>query len=257
MSGLTEEDKKILLNLKELYSGNSTDDHFFQYWDWQKDTSDVDDYFKSYLNSKGFERILNNQNKWWEKRHPYRKWYSDSDRGTRKWFEIAKSKTPYIYTHGSYLDLSMNTNDPKSNTNVVQVGRKPYKSDVNSFDFVLGHEYAHGVSPRSWGRISIFDPKSAQYEALNQNQNILENKHDEYSYEKHADIWGLKYLLYKEGIYDSRSDKDITIDKIKKLREKYPDLRPLQQMNDEQLMFMLNNVAMNENEQNSINNSYT
>jgi hypothetical protein len=28
--------------------------------------------------------------------------------------------------------------------------------------------------------------------------------------EKHADNWGLKYLLYKEGIYDARSDKDIT-----------------------------------------------
>jgi hypothetical protein len=41
-------------------------------------------------------------------------------------------------------------------------------------------------------------------------------------------------LLYKEGIYDSRSKEDVTPEQINKLREKYPKLRQLIQMtNDE------------------------
>jgi hypothetical protein len=65
------------------------------------------------------------------------------------------------------------------------------------------------------------------------NQNTKKNNHDEYRDEKMADLWGLRYLLYKENIYDSRSDKDITIEEIQKLRDKYPNLRPFQQMDNE------------------------
>ena len=63
--------------------------------------------------------------------------------------------------------------------------------------------------------------------------------------EKLADIQGLKYLFYKEGIYDVRKNKDITTQQIQKLRKKYPKLRPFKQMNNKQIQFQLNHVAMN------------
>lgn len=251
---LTEEDRKRILLLKKYYDDiKISNEQFFNNWQFEKDNSDVADYFNSYLNSEGFERILNNQTEWWKKRHPYRKLYSDADKGTRRWFEVAKKVEPYRYTSNFPRDNYVYTvNLPQR---IMMTGRNDDK--IKNY-FYLGHEYFHGKNPHSIGRQTPFNSRSAQYEALKQNQNTEKNNHDEYSYEKNADIWGLKYLLYKEGIYDSRSNKDITIDEIKKLREKYPDLRPLQQMNDEQLMFMLNNVAMNnDGSMSALNNYYT
>ena len=101
--------------------------------------------------------------------------------------------------------------------------------------------------------LAPFKQGSAQAEALEMNTNTKKG-HDSYEYEKHADNWGLKYLLYKEGIYDARENKDITVDQIKKLRQKYSELRPFKQMTDEQIQFQLNHVASINNGLN--NNQY-
>lgn len=245
-TNLQKEDSVRLLKIKPRYSGtNASDEHFFNYWKFQKDNSDVSEYFNNYLNSPGLERILNNQDKWWKSRHPYRKWYSNSDKGTRKWLEIAKDVEPNVYTADLYIDNSESIQIPGEEQRTVIVGRKqpvypdPYEFSTNE---VLGHEYAHGKTPFNLFGGAEFNKKSAQAEALSQNINT-EPGHDSRQHEKHADIWGLKYLLYKEGIYDSRSDQDITIDQIQELRKRYPNMRVMQQMTDQQLMFQLNHVA--------------
>lgn len=242
---LTKEDSTRLLELKPRFVGNdASDEHFWNFSKFKIDDSDVSEYFKDYLNSKGFQRIINNQNNWWYKRHPFRKWYSNPDRGTKNWFQIAAQKEPRIIITDNYPEISFTHTYPGSNS-VVIVGNR--ESEEFPFKFTLAHEYTHANSPRNWfAEPQNFDPKSAQYEVLKQNINTEQNKHDELQYEKHADIWGLKYLLYKEGIYDSRSNKDITEKEVQQLREKYPKLRPLKQMNNKEVVFQLNHVAVND-----------
>lgn len=63
--------------------------------------------------------------------------------------------------------------------------------------------------------------------------------------EKHADVWGAKYLLYKEGIHDVRKGP-VTVKHIKELRKRYPQFRILKQMNDEKVARMLNLIAQND-----------
>lgn len=252
---LSQKDKDYLWQFHETFGADDTKEEYFDHWDFQKEDKGLQKYFTSYLNSPGFKRIINNQNKWWKDRHPYRRWLHSPDPSdrTQEWFEIARTIKPSVYTFGSYSDLSF-ANYPKR---TVFIGR--YNSDdAFTTDFVAGHEYLHGISPTftvKFGKHSnisplSFDRESAQGEALNQRPERIPNEeewriHDGKQNERHADIWGLKYLFYKEGIYDSRSNKNITIQQVQKLRKKYPKLRPFQQMTDKQIMFMMNHVAEN------------
>ena len=246
---LSEEDKDILWQFRETFGGDSSKEEYFNTWNFQKGDKQLENYFNSYLNSEGFNRIINNQNKWWKKRHPYRKWYSSPDPSdrTKRWFEVAKEVKPSVYT----VDMYQNQSFANLPTRTVFIGRGHNTvpiSEINEefpYAFAAGHEYLHGKTPMGLVFPATFRDDSAQAEALAMNKNAKMNKHDEFEDEKHADIWGLKYLFYKEGIYDSRSSKDITIQQVQKLRKKYPKLRPFQQMNDKQIMFMMNHVAEN------------
>lgn len=249
---LSQEDKDILWLFNEKFGANSSKDEYFNFWDFQKGNQEANNYFKSYLKSAGIKRILNNQNKWWESRHPYRKWYSNSDKGTKAWLDAAYKVNPQFYTADMYIDQSAVDIHPNFPIRILTVGRR--KVDDFPYNFVVGHEYAHGKTPSSILRNTPFRNESAQAEALNQNTKT-ETGHDSHQDEKHADNWGLKYLLYKEGIYDARSNKDITIEQVKKLRKLYPNLRPFKQMTDKEIQFQINNVAYNEiNEINKENN---
>lgn len=248
---LTKEDTIRLLKLKDKFVGNSaTDDYLFTAFKFKKDNSDVADYFNSYIGSPGYLRIIDNQNRWWEQRHPYKKFYDNPDKGTQKWFKIAKQVEPYRYNAKMHAGLSAVYDIPDEDQRIMITGTfkdkvwddNPHISPIE----VLGHEYAHGTAPYSIFGAKGFHPKSAQGEALAQNTNTKPG-HDSQQNEKHADLWGLRYLLFKEGIYDSRWGRDITIKEIRKLRKKYPHLRPFRQMTDEQLLFQLNHVAMNTN----------
>lgn len=244
---LTKEDKRILNQVKNRDYKYYDD---FYNWNWEKDTSNVDEYFNSYLDSEGFDRIINNQKQWWRKRHPIRKWCLSPDLGTTDWFEEAKDLEPYRYTFDSPYAESQAGYYKNLGQYIIQVDRNDQDFPVN---FILGHEYLHGKSPfDDWGQTAKFSPRSAQAEALDQNKNTAPG-HDSQQKEKHADIWGLKYLFYKEGIYDSRSNKNITKQQVQKLRKKYPNLRPFQQMNDDMIVFMMNNVALNSTTEQNIN----
>ena len=250
---LSQEDKDILWLFNEDFGANSSKDKYFKYWDFQKGSPEINDYFNSYLKSSGIKRILNNQDKWWKSRHPYRKWYSNSDRGTKEWLDMAYKANPYFYTVDMYTDQSSVRTLP-SLPRIITVGRRESVDNNFPYNFTVGHEYAHGKSPYTiFGNVG-FRNESAQAEVLNQNTKT-ETGHDSHQDEKHADNWGLKYLLYKEGIYDARSNKDITIEQVKKLRKLYPNLRPFKQMTDKEIQFQINNVAYNEiNEINKENN---
>ena len=249
---LSQEDKDILWLFNERFGANSSKDEYFNFWDFQKGNQEANNYFKSYLKSKGIQRILNNQDEWWKSRHPYRKWYSNSDKGTKEWLDRAYEINPQFYTADMYTDQSTVYKHPNFPNRVVFVGRRGVMSDF-PYNFAVGHEYAHGKNPLSMLRNTLFTKESAQAEALNQNTNT-EAGHDSLQNEKHADNWGLKYLLYKEGIYDARGDKDITIEQVKKLRKLYPELRPFKQMTDKEIQFQINNVAYNEINDNKENN---
>lgn len=258
---LNKLDSLLLLQRKPDYVDvDITDDEFFDWFNFKKDTSDVSDYFNSYLNSEGLKRILNNQEQWWIKRHPYRKLYSNFDQGTTEWLNAAKKVEPFRYTASMYTDLSESVHIPalgKQRFIIVGTENVPSYLTESGTEYdpihALGHEYAHGKTPFDIFGAALFNKRSAQAEVLNQNTNTQPG-HDSRQLEKHADIWGLKYLLYKEGIYDSRSDEDITIEQVEELRKKYPNLRPFKQMNNEQLRFQLNHVA--QNNINNINNNY-
>lgn len=209
---------------------------------------EVSDFFKSYINSPGFTRIQNNQRAWWESRHPYQKLIPfitlDTNRSAMSDYKYDVENT----TSKSYIldgPTSMSFAIPHQGTTFTF---KPRLKDSKKipFNFVRAHELAHiiGRPAQRYGTIN--------QEVLDLNQNTTKNWHDEYRNEKHADNWGMKYLLFKEGIYDVRDNQDITIEQVQQLREKYPKLRPLQQMTDEEVVFQINNVASNNSKMNNI-----
>ena len=99
--------------LRNTFGDYSSKDEYFNYWNFTPIDSEVSDYFNSYLKSSGINRILNNQNTWWKSRHPYRKYYSNSDKGTKLWLDKAAKTSPKIYTADMYTDQSFVNNNHK------------------------------------------------------------------------------------------------------------------------------------------------
>lgn len=214
-----------------------------------EDADDVRDFFDTYTHSDGYQRIIDNQYRWLESRHPYRKWISPKGMVSTEpsWYSNRKKLSEYvrddrenknnrtrIFALHGYPDMSFHS---AAGTFVykspVVDGEQWFSPDFPN-DFTLAHEYAH--------RFPQYYPGNE--EVLQQNKNTKEG-HDSWTHEKHSDMWGLKYLLYKEGIYDSRGKKDITPKQVGELRKKYPNLRPLIQMDDEKAAWMLNNTSKN------------
>lgn len=227
-------------------------------WNIVKGNNEVNDFFNSYINSEGFNRIINNQENWWKARHPYRKfWKSPLTGQVTGYYKWANKYTPNYYIAKDLpIELS------KSVTRWDQPNRRTYNArdivvgawgDEYPFNFAAMHEYSHAKQPISF---KGWLEGGSQKEALDQNKNTKPG-HDSMDDEKLADIQGLKYLFYKEGIYDVRKNKDITTQQIQKLRKKYPKLRPFKQMNNKQIQFQLNHVAMNDIATNQVDNYYT
>lgn len=246
--GLNTQD---IINIKTLpgYSNNAV-----EYWKFSKGNSEPAKFFQSYINSQGFKRILNNQTRWWKARHPFRKYISNPDtQRVEDFYNVAKLMKPNYYIAKKLpIELSSTftrSDQPKrlfkNSKDIVIGGDKNYTNEDLPFNFVVGHEYLHGINPTD---VLFTWENSAQGEALQQNTKTHPG-HDSKEEEKLADIQGLKYLLYKEGIYDVRKNKDITIPQVQKLRKKYPKLRPFTQMNNKQVQFMINNVAQSDNTQ--------
>lgn len=204
------------------WTGNPSKDSLFLVDSHIRETPEVVKYFQSYINSEGFNRILQNQ----------KNWYSGKDSQTdklQKSYSKSKKNPPKVFTLDMYPETSFYK--PVSHTAFVGDRRQ---NDVNYIN-ALGHEVSHGMSP-----YPIYF--AAQDSILKRNTNT-DPGHDSRPSEKLADIWGLKYLLYKEGIYDSRENKNITEEQVQKLREKYPNLRQFKQMDNKEIVFQLNHIA--------------
>ena len=200
--------------------------------------NEVANYFNSYADSPGFDRIINNQKKnvTWYKRVNYvsdakrlRKSIKDNPLSNIGVFDVDRfaegGKNIYkgsaVSGTGKSLHVIINKDDP-------------FVKDDYQYWFTVPHEMMHDYNYTHGG----------QAEGLNKNQNTAPG-HDSRLNEKHSDLEALRFMLYKYGIYDSRGTKDATPEDIQKLRNKYPDIRPLKQMDNEKAAWMLNNVAQN------------
>jgi len=203
---------------------------------------DVIDFFNSYGSSEGFNRIRENQKNWWLKRHPYRKIWQFGPKtalNATNWLQDRMSGLNNGTANGIYdLDNYTETSVMRSGNGHGAITVGTIESPEYPYLFALPHEIAHITNTAGFATPS----GSAQAEALEQNINTQEG-HDSRPSEKHSDIEALRYMLFKEGIYDSRGNEDATAEDIKKLREKYPKIRPLLQMDDEQAAWMINHVA--------------
>ena len=217
----------------------------------------VGDYFRSYANSEGAQRILNNQLKWYSSYHPIRdRWYGRIIYGNpENGGKNAINQLSILDNNGVFdLEDDVRISKHRSDHNNVATFIGVYAPNYGEYRYEDDYEYPEGfVLPHElMHRLNDNVLHGAQSEALNQNRNTIINSHDEFNDEKYGDLQGLKFLLYDNGIYDSRGNKDATADDIEKLRQLYPYLRPLQQMDNEKAAWMINHVVDN----NNIKNDY-
>lgn len=210
---------------------------------------DVTEWLKSYVNSEGFDRVRKNQESWWKKRHPYQKILfpilniensNDLNRYQQNINNHADKMLNYVLD--GYPEMSFSR--PYEGSTFTFKPRIEEDKEF-PFDFAQMHEFDHLFNSAASSYSTI------NFEAMEQNTNTKKG-HDSRPIEKHSDIIGLKYLLYKEGIYDARGGNDITPEQIGELRKKYPKLRPLIQMDDKKAAWMLNHVAQNTTNENRL-----
>lgn len=205
---------------------------------------EVMDFFRNYANSKGYERISKNLNK----EAVLTDWLFQNPNSS-KLNILSRLSNP------SFLDPSTYESNSKTLTKVNPkgfgdlgrlsiVGTKPSsKSNNYPIDFIRGHERFHvnDGADNMW---------RSKYKLLDENyivpkENNPNYEHDSKYNEREADINGLKFLLHKSGIYDVTGEKDMNLEQAKRLREAYPDLRPLQYMNDDQVVKLINTITYN------------
>lgn len=72
--------------------------------------------------------------------------------------------------------------------------------------------------------------------------------HDAQPSESYADLMALRYMLYNNGIYDSRkADNPFTKEHLNKMKEINPEFRLFQNFDDNDIIKMMNTVAYNTN----------
>lgn len=129
------------------------------------------------------------------------------------------------------------------------------KSGLKKFnDASETHEYSHASLPYfDWHRFG----SSAMYNYYahaggpendkEMDYEIYDINHDKDLGERQADKDAVRYLLYKTGIYDSRGTENVTKEQIQQLRKWAKDnnyyIRMLEQSNDDQIVWLLNNIA--------------
>lgn len=199
-------------------------------------TDDVKDFFSTFAKSAGMDAIKKNQKEYISKRYPYYKEISDSDIDesfVRISNLMSGSGDDKILDLGD-LGSVMSRNFGQRIIGVSDKNWSPYYGYSRvPMDFTLAHEISHDSDTIMPGNDLI----------SRENKGAERNGHDERVNEKRADINGVRYLLYKNGIIDQRGGGKVKKHHIRKLRKLYPGLRPLVQMDDEQIASMLNLIA--------------
>lgn len=154
--------------------------------------------------------------------------------------QIINVNFPYQYSYGY----------PGTHETYLYLGTLPDWPTQWPKEFVYGHEADHLTKPYS-GYYQFLSGEQKKLLELNTNT-VTEGdpeatEHDSKPSEKRADLQGMRALLYQMGLFNPSTDTEISMESIKKLREQYPDLRPVKQMDDETLYKLLNLVAYNSN----------
>lgn len=199
------------------------------------------DFMEAYYgpNSVFLKAVGERQQKYFNKKKPID--YSEAAEKALKNYnkaQVVNVNFPYSYSYGY----------PGTHENYLYLGTLPDWPTRWPKEFVYGHEADHLTKPY-YGQYEFLNRYQRKLLGLNTNT-VVEGdakgtKHDSQDIDKKADLHGIKAQLYKMGLFDPSKDTEISKEAIQKLREAYPDLRPLKQMNDEQLYFMLNHIAYN------------
>lgn len=130
-------------------------------------------------------------------------------------------------------------------------GISPGSTAAHEMSHVAGAMPVHLELPTSMN-----DARYTSREALNEigKRNKASEEHDASPWEAKADIDALRYLLWKDKIHDP-SKEDFTPEMLKKAKEKYKDNltthRLFNHFEDEDLIWLMNNIAANDKKSNS------
>lgn len=230
------------------------------------------EYFSQYLQSKGAKRIINNAYKWmdryysnpWNQALTKLKIKNNSYYGGIDNYKYLIPKAGYALDNSTYYYTSQtphtliehNTRNPRD-----IVYSNPTYSDASMYgtfrkwdtNYTDAHEYGHVFTselPITRPVIDLFG-SVVPY--------IPGNEHDSRLDEKYADLEALRYQLYKTGIYDSRSDKNVTPEHIQKMRNRNNrkdsnifDRLLESELSNEKIAEMLNNIVSTGNKQQTI-----
>ena len=177
---------------------------------------------------------------------------------------IKFSGAPYAYDGVIYMPeyntkIEGNYPDDKGYNDITK-GKRVYNRED-----VLAHELGHLIDPMIakpvYSGSKVLEYKDAPYSYLellhNHNRNDL-NYHDLSDNEKYADLQQLRYLLYKSGIYDSRSNTKFNNEHLKKAKELglRTNSRLMQMFDDDTIIDMLNTIAYNDTQKSRVTAKY-
>lgn len=157
-------------------------------------------------------------------------------------------------------------------------------------DEILAHEFSHGISANGpTPQMKDMLPGSTMYDLLNNQGSILnpnearqlegrnrlnvynelgkkliytdpreelaDQYHDRFGFESKADIDTLRYMMFRDKIYDTGT-QDFNQEILNKIKEKYKDNSILKRMiknfSDENLIYLMNNIAKTNNSENKM-----
>lgn len=130
------------------------------------------------------------------------------------------------------------------NTNEV----KEYKDDVNT---VIAHETSHGLGAKQYdGEGHAFRLNKNETSEINDRNKETSIEHDGRAHEVKADLDALRYKLFNDKIYDTKIQK-FDQNYLNKAKKKYKNntfiKRLFDRLDDENLIYLMNNIASNKN----------
>lgn len=212
------------------------------------------EFIKKYIKSPGFKQRLYNHHK-----EGQNYWHSSGAFFLPEFRYRIQYKLPkfdYGYTSGAYYPQT-NRIETNHTPNTDHIG---YYTENQVAAHELGHSLDYQVYPqekshfsnewttyRSYGPFDTEPNYSRTYEIFGNTKTT--NSHDSLRSESYADLMGLRYQLQESGIYDSIKGGTFTKEHLNKFKKLNPKFRLLQNFNDDDIIWMMNNVASNDQNQ--------
>lgn len=157
----------------------------------------------------------------------------DKDQAKKYGMSLENSVLPHEYTHTTRgLNIVEENDFAQKNKFKTYLNKYPYQSFIKN-------DYAKSLAEGGY---------------LNNYSDFLSNKniesHDEQPSENYADLNSLRYMMYKQGIYDTRKGQ-MTMEHLKRamndpwLKEQYIFKRLLKHFKPEDIIQLNNTIAMN------------